>query len=105
MGDLDRDQSEEGGVKGGGGDAMRPPLVLECGVAWVAINSVPNDGEGEGMRDIEVDGVLMGARSDGGSVKPRYIECAAQHRYTKGFGRLRAAIIVGLEAELTERHK
>jgi hypothetical protein len=81
LGDRERDKSAEGGVKGGG-DTIGPTPVLGCGAEWAdaAITSLLNEGEGEGMREIVVDEGFMGARNDGGSVKPRYIECAAQHQ-------------------------
>lgn len=86
LGERERGQSA-GGEDKSGREAIEPILaVLEGGAEW-AISRVLNDGEGEGMGEIEVDEEFMGGRNEGGSVKPRYIDCAAQHQNTKGGSR------------------
>jgi hypothetical protein len=76
LGDRGRDHSVEGGEVVGVSDRARP--TLESGaVAAAAINKELKDGEGEEMRDIDVEEGFVGARKDGGSGKQRNTDCAA----------------------------
>jgi hypothetical protein len=78
LGDRGRDHSVKGGEVVGVSDRARPTLALESGaVAAAAINKELKDGEGEEMRDIDVEEGFVGARKDGGSGKQRNTDCAA----------------------------